>query len=375
MTTRTEIASACGLSAATIANVVGVLINEGLVAEVGSVPSDGGRPSAGLSTRPEGAYMIGAGVGEHGVMVELFDLSMRRIDRIIHDIPAAIGSPEEVARALSSAVREMREQHADLGAGIVGMGLGVPGLIEPYGDGRIRILAQSLGWPPLDVHAFCGVDDLPVYAANGAKTLAMAEQWFGAARGVEHGVVALVGRGVGVGLISDGRLLEGLSGGAGEWGHAKISIGGPECSCGGRGCLEAYVGSSAILARWQERGGDVSGSHDAALARLFDRAGSGDTAAADVLDETVEFLGIGLANLVNLINPVKVIIGGRVGLGLHVARADELAAVVRDNSLVRHAECLTIEACELRGDAVALGAALLPLKQVIEHGLPVEARS
>lgn len=88
---------------------------------------------------------------------------------------------------------------------------------------------------------------MPVYADNGAKTLAAAESWFGAARGARHAIVALIGRGIGAGVIAGGRVLRGYASSAGGWGHTKVAIDGPACHCGGRGCLEACVfGDDAV---------------------------------------------------------------------------------------------------------------------------------
>lgn len=369
-TTRAQIAATCRLSSATITNVVSDLIADGLVQEAGSLPSDGGRPIARISTRAEGAYFIGADVGEHGVMVELLDLSLHVVDRVFNELPASIATADEVGESVTTAVDTIRHAHPEIRNGLVGMGLGVPGLVDRTDDGRTMIYAQNLGWPIIDLHDLCRIDDVPILADNGAKTLTMAEQWFGAARGVEHCIVALIGRGIGIGVISDGKLLRGLSSSAGEWGHAKISIGGPQCTCGGRGCLEAYVGGGSIVARWRESvGGD--GTDEEAFAQMLDRAAAGDAAATAILDETVELLGIGLANLVNLLNPAKIVIGGWAGMSLHAVRCRELAAAVRTHSLKRPGEQFTLEPCALGGDAVALGAALLPLEQLIDGNVPL----
>jgi predicted NBD/HSP70 family sugar kinase len=371
-TTRARLADVCGLSPATITNVVTDLIADGLVREVGPVPSDGGRPIARLSVRPEGAYLIGADVGEHGVMVELVGFGLGTVDRVFNELPASIADVGQVGAALAEAVDTIRAVHGRLGGGpLVGMGLGLPGLIESDADGRSTFFAQSLGWPAIDPRTLCGVDDLPVYADNGARTLTKAEQWLGALRGVDHAVVALIGRGLGAGIVNEGKVLRGHRGGVGEWGHTKISVDGPRCTCGGRGCLEAYVGGGAIVARWRERGGDPGGTDEDALAGLLGAAADGDRAAAVVLDETVELLGVGLANLVNLANPRKIVIGGWAGLGVLSARGPELADAVRRHTLRPPGPDRTVEPCALGADAVALGAALLPLEELIDGNIPV----
>ncbi|WP_116951666.1 ROK family transcriptional regulator [Jiangella endophytica] len=374
-TTRAEIATTCGLSTATITNVVTELMSDGLVQEVGSVPSNGGRPIARLSTRAEGAYLIGADVGENGVMVELFDLSLSTVDRVFVELPATVASPADVGRSLTDAVETILGRRSDVRDRVMGMGLGVPGLVERSGE-RATIYAQSLGWAPTAVDDLVTISDLPVQADNGAKTLTMAEQWFGAARGVDDCVVALVGRGIGAGIISDGQLLRGRASSAGEFGHTKISVDGPECACGGRGCVEAYVGGGSVVARWRATA-DASGaglddlSDEEAFARLLEAADAGTSSAAAIVDDAVGRLGIGLANLVNLTNPEKIILGGWAGLPLHAARGPQLSEAIRRHSLARPGEQFTLEPAAMGGDAVALGAALLSLEQLIEGLTPL----
>ncbi len=370
VTTRAKIAADCQLSAATITNVVSDLIREGLVQENGLLPSDGGRPVARIRATDGGAHVIGADVGEQGVTVELFDLSLRRIDRVFRKLSTRAVSPERVAEALGGAVADLRAAHPERVASLIGVGLGLPGIVDIGPDGTTTVFAQSLGWEPTRVNDVFSLGDIPTYADNGAKTLATAEMWFGAAQGVQHGIVALLGRGLGIGVIAGGRILRGLSSSAGEWGHTKVSFGGPACQCGARGCLEAYVGGGAIVRRWRETGAKVRGGDEQGLSQLVAAADGGDVAAGRVLDETVEILGLGLANLVNLFNPESIVVGGWAGLRLFQARGEDVARNVRKQSLHRPGEQFRLDPCKLGDDAVALGAALLPLEQLIEGTLP-----
>ncbi|NJP35383.1 ROK family protein [Micromonospora thermarum] len=368
-TTRAALAGDCSLSPATVTNVVADLIRDRLVEESGSLPSEGGRPIARLRPVGAGAYVIGADVGEHGVTVELFDLSLRRVDRVFRRLATRVTSRDRVAAALTGAVTQLREANPGPDAVLAGIGLGLPGVVDTAEDGTTTIYAQSLGWEPTALDEVVGHVDVPIVADNGAKTLAMAETWFGAATGRSHSIVALVGRGLGIGVIAGGRLLRGSSSSAGEWGHTKVSIGGPMCQCGGRGCLEAYVGGDAVVRRWREAGAEVTGSDEEAFARLIDAAEGGDATAARVLDETVEILGLGLANLVNLFNPEQVVIGGWAGLRLIERRQAQLHRQVARFALDQPAEQVALEPSKIGDDAVAVGAALLALEQFIDGNL------
>jgi len=134
--------------------------------------------------------------------------------------------------------------------------------------------------------------------------------------GCDYAAVALLGRGVGLGIVSEGRLARGSHASVGEWGHTIIERNGRLCGCGNRGCIEAYIGSDAILTNWKERGGVFAGTGWRAIGSLIEKAESGDTIAGEVLDETIDCLGAALGGLVNLHNPERIVIGGWVGLRL-----------------------------------------------------------
>jgi len=376
-TTRAAIASECDLSLSTVTNVVAGLMREGLVQEAGSLPSDGGRPIARIGPVATGASMIGVDVGERGVTVELFDLALRKRDGVFRELPQARErvTPQRVAWVVSEAVGGLRAANPDCARRLIGIGLGLPGIVDAGPDGRLTVFAQTLGWEPILAEQLCGGIDVPIFADNGAKTLAMAELWFGAARGVQHGVVVQVGRGIGAGVISNGRLLRGLSSSAGEWGHTKLALGGtpPPCSCGSSGCLEAYAGAAAVTRRWQQLGARVSGPEEQLLDQLIEAADRGDAVAARVLAEAVEALGVGLANLVNLFNPEQIVIGGWAGLRMFATRQHALTSLIRRYALARPAEQCRVGPSRMGDGAGALGAALLPLERLIDGPGPAAA--
>lgn len=369
-TTRAELAQECKLSPATAANVVSDLIAEGLAQEVGSLPSNGGRPISRLSPAIDSTYFIGADVGETGITVELFDLGLNRIDRVFDEVPSRASRPDTIGETLSRAVSAIRKANHNIADRLVGLGLGLPGIVETPPNGDTTIYAQTLGWGPVNLQDVYSDDTIPVFADNGAKTMATAEAWRGGAKGVDHCIVALIGRGLGAGFIVNGTVLRGLSSSAGEWGHTKISIGGPQCACGNRGCLEAYVGGNAIVQRWKDAGGKPQGTDEQALAQLIAAAATGDATGTRILDETLETLGTGLANLINLFNPEKLIIGGWTGRTLATARLPQLETHIRHQTLDRPAQQIQIEASQLGSDAVAIGAAVLPLHHLIDGTIP-----
>lgn len=362
-TTRGDLARECGISIASATNIVTDLVTEGLVHEAGLIASRGGRPIAVVEPRPEGAYTIGADVGERGVAVELFDLSMRRIDREFRG-GRDEESPDTIAHDLDDALAALRERHPDVWPALAGIGLGLPGVVVTDPDGTQTLVAQSLGWDPVPVSDLVHAEGV-VFAENGAKTQAMAELWFGAARGIEHALVVLLGRGVGLGIIADGRLQRGATSSAAEWGHTKIVRGGAVCRCGDRGCLEAYVGADAILQAWRDTGATFEGTGWRAIGGVLDAAEAGEAGAVRVIDDVVASLGAALGGLVNLTDPQRIIVGGWVGLRLMEHLAARIAEATRANALTQYGARVDLVPSEFGGDTVALGAAIMPLESLV----------
>ncbi|MEB0001666.1 ROK family protein [Cryobacterium sp. 10S3] len=363
-TTRAALASDCGLSMASATNMVTELTGEGLVEETGLVSSHGGRPISLLAPRADSAYTLGVDVGERGVAVELFDFRMNRVDREF----SGGAEPETAASIvddLNQAVFALHLRNPHRWDRLLGIGLGLPGLVETEADGVQVLYAQSLGWPAIPISELIR-GDLPVFADNGAKAQTKAELWFGAARGVNHALVALLGRGVGLGIITDGALTHGAAGSAGEWGHTKVQVNGRLCRCGSRGCVEAYLGADAILAEWEAAGGQFEGTGWRALGDLLDAAEKGDRAAGLIVTSIVDTLGAAVGSMVNLTNPERVVVGGWVGNRLMEGLRPRIEQSIRTNALARPGSQFTLHTSSFGGDTVALGSALMPIEALIQ---------
>ena len=363
--TRQDLSTATGLSAASVTNVIRELLNEGIVVEAGSVDSDGGRPRVMLEVNPDHGYVIGADIGETRVRVELFDLAMR--ERAKADFPL---NPREhdvdvvVASILSGLDSVLTESGIDPAA-VLGVGVGIPGIVEQRPEALVH--GQTYGWEAVPIERLLRAGtDLPLYIENGAKTMGQAELWFGAGRGARNAVVALIGSGVGASLISGGTTYRGATSSAAEWGHTTVMVGGRKCRCGSAGCLEAYVGAQAILERY---GRPTAGNdEESALAALVDAADTAPLAAA-ILDETADYLGAGIGSLINLFNPERVILGGWAGLLLGGRLLPRIRESARRHSLRHPFAATSLELGQLGPEAVALGAATLPV-EVFLNGAP-----
>ena len=389
--TRQEVAAVVGLSPATVSNLVGALLAEGVVAEVGLEDSNGGRPRGLLQVNPEYGYVIGADVGETAVLVELFDLALRV--RARHTSVTGMTTVLDPGDAVNRIVEGIESVIAESGVperAILGVGVAVPGLVEHRADHRNEhraehradhhdehrdtavVHGQSVGWHavPLEADLRARIE-LPVLVDNGAKTLGQAERWFGAARDTDNAVIVLLGIGAGTCIISNGEVYRGATSSAGEWGHTTVMAGGRTCRCGADGCLEAYVGAGAIVSRYEQlrrrRTAASPAELEGRIAAIIE-ARHRDRAAARVLEETVTYLGAGIADLVNLFNPERVVVGGWLGQALSDALLPGIREAAAGRALHLPFSRVEIVKAELGQDAVALGGATLPIARLLTAG-------
>jgi predicted NBD/HSP70 family sugar kinase len=370
---RQDLGQATGLSQGTVSNVVGELIEEGLVVEAGLVDSDGGRPRTLLRVNPEYTHVIGIDVGETRVRTELFDLAMRPLATVDRQLGSPKPSPESVVEQVLASLNEVMRQAAVEPSDVLGVGIGVFGTVEQGAEATVY--AQTIGWEavPLERMLRPGTT-LPIYIDNGAKTQGQAEMWFGAGRGVRHAVIALVGSGVGAAVVTNGTTYRGATSSAGEWGHTSLVYDGRQCRCGSRGCLEAYVGAEGVLDRYRQarRGRPVPGEdEESALAGLLAAAATNPT-AAKIVDETVGYLGAGLASLVNLFNPELIVLAGWAGHALGADLLPRIRAAAGERALRHPFGQTSIQLGQLGSDAVALGAATLPVADLLARGAATE---
>jgi predicted NBD/HSP70 family sugar kinase len=367
-TSRSEVGAATGLSPATVTNVMNELIAEGSVQEGGYLDSEGGRRRAIVAIAADAALVVGADVGETCIRVEVFNLGLTRLATRKYPIK---GRRIDVAEAGSAIAAQVVSMLSELGVDrsrVLGLGVGVPGIVEELAVGGPVVHAEVVGWHEVDFAGFVEELGVPVFIDNGAKSTTQAEFWYGSARAVEHAVMVLVGEGAGAGIITDGQLYRGSSSSAGEWGHTKISLDGPHCRCGSSGCVETFVGASALLDQW--RGPDETwlGRETEGVEAILRAWRAGDPAAQRAIEALVRHLGLALSNLVNLYNPQKIIVGGWFGDRIASELLPELRATVRHYSLDQPGGEVVVERSLLGPEAVALGAATLPISHFIESG-------
>jgi glucokinase len=214
---------------------------------------------------------------------------------------------------------------------------------------------------------------LPIAIENDANAFTLGEGWKGAARGSLHYCGITLGTGVGGGIVIKGEILRGAEGLGGEVGHMVLNPKGPLCGCGGRGCLEVYASGSGIRRMaWEavekgkgeeilkKGGGDIKKvtSED-----VFKAATGGDQTALKIFSEMGHYLGLGLVNLINLFNPEKIVIGGKVS-GAWDYFIESAKAIVQQRGMRGQREKVEIVRAECGDDAGILGAAYVALKEI-----------
>lgn len=359
---RLELVASSGLSSSTVSNVISDLIADGVVEEAGSAESEGGRPRTVLQVRRDYGHVIGVDIGETHIEVGLFDCTLNTVATATYPIAGNL-DPAHVAELILTGIAEVSANPVS----IMGVGVGVPGAVES--DGLVH--APTFGWKgvPLAKMLADGVG-APLYVDNCARTLGQAEMWRGAGRGATRAVIALLGVGVGAALAVESGSHQGVSSTTTEWGHTVVHAGGLPCRCGSRGCLEAYIGAEGILERYLALPGSepfTAEDTEARMRELADRA-ERPGPAADAMASTAEYLGIGIANLINLVTPDCVVLSGWVSLTIGHSILDAVRDAAKRHSLSYLHGRTRIELGQLGSEAVALGAATLPVVHFLANG-------
>ncbi|MFI2356502.1 ROK family protein [Streptomyces anulatus] len=365
--TQAEIARSTGLSAATVSNIVRELKDGGTV-EV-TPTSAGGRRARSVSLSGDAGIVIGVDFGHTHLRVAVGNLA--------HQVLAEESEPLDVdassAEGFDRAEVLVKRLIAATGIGpdkVIGIGLGVPGPIDVE-SGTLGSTSILPGWtginPSQELSGRLGV---PVYVDNDANLGALGELVWGSGRGVKDLAYIKVASGVGAGLVIDGTIYRGPGGTAGEIGHITLDESGPVCRCGNRGCLETFTAARYVLPLLQS-------SHGPGLTmeRVVQLAREGDPGCRRVIGDVGRHIGSGVANLCNLLNPSRVVLGGSL------AEAGELVLGPIRDSVSRYAipsaaRQLSVLPGALGGRAEVLGALALVLSEMgdstlLEGALPV----
>lgn len=360
---RSELVGRTGLARATVAWVISDLITAGVLRETADDASSGrraGGPPQLVSLAPDAGYAVGLDVGHDHVRAILTDV----VGSPLWDRSVTIAVDDDPDRALDTAEHLITTAIGEVGVPpkkILGLGLGIACPLDRT-TGDLRAAGIMPGWvgrrPARELTARTG---LPTQIVNDANAGVLAERRFGAARDCANVVYVRLAAGIGAGMMSDGRLLLGHLGLAGELGHVTVERGGAVCRCGSRGCLETVASPAAIAGLLAARRGQPVGSID--LADLLRRR---DRGALRAVEDAGEAVGRALSAAVSLLNPELVVIGGDL-VGAGEALLEPIRSTLSRGTMGSTHQRMRIVPSTLGDSAGVRGAAALVLDSVPER--------
>ena len=372
---RSQLAKHTKLSNTTITNLIAELIDQGIVTEK---DADGveqgelrpvGRPRTSICLEPNARFVIGIHIGVGIFRVALTNLRAEIVHNHMHDFDTDSPAADVLEQIVTSVEAVINESDIERDK-ILGVGVGASGLVD-FTTG-VNLLAPNLDWHDVPLRERLQNElRLPVIVDNNVRSMAVGETYFGAGRGVDS-VAFVYGRtGVGAGLTFKGRVFRGSSKGAGEIGHSVMLLrGGELCRCGNSGCLETLVSESSILRQAENIARlNPSGSLANYLNKnpdcspidcVFDAARQGDTQVQKMLEERAYYLGVALANLINLFNPELILLGGIFSRGEDLF-VEPITRTIQQMAFGGMGKNVRVQATSFGWKAGVVGAAALAL--------------
>lgn len=364
---RAEIARRATLSRSTVSEVVGFLLSTGLVSEAGVGASRGGRRPINLEFQDEACGIIGLDIGATHLTAVLTDLRGRVLAAEYREWPVRT-DPEGTRTLAIELITACLAKRSDMSRALLGIGIAVPSPVDPRHPERLSPLVLPAWGGRNGFEQIRSRFRVPLFIDNDANLGALAEQWWGAGRGVADFAYIKVATGIGSGHVIEGRVRRGATGVAGEIGHVAIDPRGAPCACGNQGCLVTFVGSTALVERARALLPEFPASSLALVPLTIEAieaaALADDPLAVQVVTEAAEYLGIAIAGLLNLMNPGAVIIGGGLSRVGHRLLAP-LREVVLRRTFVSAVAASEIKHSELGPLGVAVGAATLVLEAAL----------
>ncbi len=334
---RAQLAEMTGLNKTTVSSLVQELIDRQFVREVGLEPAGQGRGAGRLAMMltldPQAGYIVSCEIGVDYIFVICTNFAPEIIWQRQEKIPTDMGQQQIIDRVLA-----LLHQAASIGSdscrSFLGVSVGVPGLVDQ--NSGVLLFAPNLKWHDVALRQIIQDEfNAPVLVDNEASNAALGEFYFGAAKGYEEVLYISAGVGLGGGIVHDGQLFSGVTGFGAEFGHMTMDPNGELCNCGNRGCWETQVSQSALfryLSKAFEKGSESilleSSNGDLeqiTVPMVVQAARDGDQIAIGGLNEIGKHLGIGLASLVNALNPDLIVFGGIMSLA-----SDYLLPVVNE---------------------------------------------
>lgn len=359
---RAEISQRSGLNKGTVSSLVKELMDEELVYEIGQGESSGGRRPVLLLFNEKAGYAIGIDLGVHYIIGVLTDLQGNIIKEKQTTFPQKDYST--VLTLIKETINELIALMPESRYGLIGIGLGVPGIVDK--EGRL-LFAPNLGWKDIPLKQDLeSLFHVPVIIDNEANAGAYGEKRKGAGQSSYNIIYISAGMGIGVGFILNGELYRGTNGFSGESGHMIIEVDGLPCRCGSIGCWELYASEQALL-----EGAKPILSNEVSLEKLIELAESKRQEITSLFGRIGNYLGIGINNLINTFNPEQVIIGNRLSMAKQWI-FPAIQQVIAQRTLPYHRTNVDIQFSKLSIYSTALGISFFVIEDFLKKGERVE---
>ncbi len=360
---RSGLASNTGLNKATVTSLIRELASANFIRELEEIPSENvGRPATGLGLDPNAGCIISIDIGVDYISAIVTDFTAEVLWRQNVATTTLVNEDAILERSFELAEKAYKISINQPGH-IFGISWGVPGLVD-MATGTL-LFAPNLGWKDVPLRNLAEAKfDIPVYVDNEAKLAALGEAYFGTAQGQDTVLYVSSGVGIGGGIVINGHILSGASGFAGEFGHITMEPDGPPCKCGNYGCWETLASQRALFRSIRDaidanKQTSLLVAIDGDLNRLTvpivaEAAKGGDPVALDALKKTGQWLGIGIANLINIFNPHRVVFGGILSVA-HEFLLPEIQHEVSTRSLGEACKHCEILIAKYGADATIMG--------------------
>ncbi|HEX2927629.1 MAG TPA: ROK family transcriptional regulator [Ruminiclostridium sp.] len=368
---KAELAQLTGLSPTACGIIVTNLLDKGYIREAGIGTSKGGRRPILYELTPGSYFSIGVDIDIDYMRFILMDITgqVEYKDKISCDFA---GAASESIGLMEEKIREIIRTHNIVDDRLLGVGVSVPGMVDNLT--HEIIFAPNLGWERVDLeHMMARIGSFPIYVDNEAMCSALCENWIGCCMDESDFVCINMKSGIGSSIFAGGNLYRGCCGSAGEIGHITVDQNGPRCACGNYGCLEALVSARSMVEKAQKlvRQGLITdfGDIDAiTVDDIFRLAGEGNESARVILVEAAGYLGLAVANLINTVNPSKIVLGKEL-VNFSEDIMEHLKSIAQAKALKYPASRAEIVTSKIGADSSALGAAIIPLMKLFGYRL------
>jgi predicted NBD/HSP70 family sugar kinase len=363
---RADISQKVGLNKGTVSSLVNELLEDQLIYESGPGQSSGGRRPVILLFNEKAGFSIGIDLGVNYILGVLTDLKGNIMVEVNKKL--IVRSYEVVIEILKSVISDLINAAPQSHYGIVGIGIGVPGLVNNHGE---ILVAPNLGWKNMNLREEIENSfDVPVFIENEANAGAYGEKLYGAGKENDNILYISAGIGIGVGIVLNGELFYGMNGFSGEAGHMIVQVNGKDCTCGSSGCWELYASEKALLEEAKKLKLTGVTEETLSIELLLELANKGNEDIINLFHSIGMYLGVGINNIINIFNPEQVIIGNRLSMAKEWLEKS-IEKFIKNHTMKYHQKDLIISFSKHAYYSAAIGVSAQMIDQFLNNAVSI----